>query len=64
MILIGPSVAEQAAVQNELAVSGGGPTEAQRGRLDRADRRMQLANRIDMPLILLAGLTMAVGRYL
>ena len=64
MILIGPSVAEQAAVQNELAASGGAPTEDQRGRLERADRRMQLANRIDMPLILLAGLTMAVGRYL
>ena len=64
MILIGPSAAEQAAVQNELAASGGAPTEDQRGRLELADRRMQLANRIDMPLILLAGLTMAVGRYL
>jgi uncharacterized membrane protein len=64
MILIGPSVAEQTAVQNELAASGGAPTDAQRGRLDRADRRMRLAERIDLPLLLLAGLTMAVGRYL
>lgn len=64
MVLIGPSVAEQTAVRNELAASGGVPTEAQRERLERADRRMQLANRIDLPLILLAGLTMAVGRYL
>jgi hypothetical protein len=64
MVLIGPSVAEQTAVRNELAASGGGPTDAQRERLARADRRMQLANRIDSPLILLAGLMMAIGRYL
>ena len=64
MVLIGPSVAEQTAVQKELATSGGGPTDAQRQRLERADRRMQLADRIDLPLILVAGLTMAIGRYL
>jgi uncharacterized membrane protein len=64
LVLIGPSAAEQTAVRNELAASGGPPTGAQRERLARASRRMQLANRIDLPLILLAGLTMAVGRYL
>jgi len=64
MLLIGPSAAEQTAVGNEVAASGGGPTEAQRHRLERAERRMQLASRIDLPLILLAGLTMAIGRYL
>ena len=64
MILIGPSAAEQAAVGNELAASGGEPTEAQRQRLARADGRMRLASRIDLPLILIAGLAMAVGRYL
>jgi hypothetical protein len=51
-------------VRNELAAGGGTTTEAQRERLERADRRMQLANRIDLQLILLAGLTMAIGRYL
>jgi hypothetical protein len=64
LILVGPSVAEQTAVGNELAASGGAPSEAQRERLERAERRMQLATRIDLPLILLAGLTMAIGRYL
>lgn len=64
MILIGPSVADETAVRNELAASGGAPTDVQRQRLERADRRMQLANRIDLPLLLFAGLTMAVGRYL
>jgi len=63
-ILIGPGVAEQTAVQNELARGDGVPTEAQRQRLERASRRMQLADRIDLPLLLLAGLTMAVARYL
>ena len=63
MILVGPSVAEQTAVQTELAASGGEPTERQRERLERADRRMQLAMRLDLPLLLLAGLTMAIGRY-
>jgi hypothetical protein len=63
-ILIGPSVAEQTAVQNELAHGDGMPTEAQRGRLERAARRMQLANRIDLPLLLVAGISMAVARYL
>jgi hypothetical protein len=63
-VLIGPSTAEQTAVRNELAASGGPPSDAQRERLERADRRMKLATRIDLPLILLAGLTMAVGRYL
>jgi hypothetical protein len=42
----------------------GVPTAAQRARLAWAERRMRLANRIDLPLLLLAGLTMAVGRYL
>ena len=64
LLLIGPSVAEQTAVQTELAAGDGVPIEAQRQRLERAARKMQLANRIDLPLILLAGLTMAVGRYL
>jgi hypothetical protein len=64
LILIGPSVAEQTAVRNELAASGGMPSDAHRERLERAERRMQLATRIDLPLILLAGLTMAIGRYL
>jgi hypothetical protein len=63
-ILIGPSVADQAAVQTELAQSGTPATPEQRERLARADRRMQLANRIDLPLIGLAGLMMAVARYL
>jgi hypothetical protein len=63
-VLIGPSVAEQTAVQNELAAGDGVPTEAQRKRLERANRRMQLSNRIDLPLLLLAGLAMAVARYL
>lgn len=64
-ILIGPSMAEQSAVNNELALVGGGPPDAyQQARLDRADRRMQLATRIDFPLIAFAALTMAVGRYL
>jgi hypothetical protein len=64
LILIGPSVADQTAVQNELAAGGGTPSDAQRQRLERADRRMRLASRIDLPLILLAGLMMAIGRYL
>ena len=64
LLLIGPSVAEQTTVQTELASADGVPTEAQSQRLERAARKMQLANRIDLPLILLAGLTMAVGRYL
>ena len=63
-VLIGPSVAAQTAVRKELAAGDGVPTEAQRERLEWADRRMRLANRVDMPLILLAGLTMAIGRYL
>lgn len=63
-ILIGPGVAEQTAVRGELAASGEPPTAAQRERLDRADSRLQLAGRIDLPLLLLAGLTMAVARYL
>lgn len=64
LVLVGPSVAEQTSVQNELASGDGVPTQEQRRRLDHADRLMRLATRIDLPLILLAGLTMAVGRYL
>ena len=63
MVLVGPSVAEQTAVQTELAAAGGEPTERQRERLAGADRRMRLAMRLDLPLLLLAGLTMAIGRY-
>lgn len=63
-VLIGPGIAEQTAVGGELAAGDGVPTAAQRERLDRADRRLKLAGRIDMPLLLLAGLTMAVARYL
>ncbi len=63
-VLVGPSLAEQTAVQNELAGSGAPATDAQRERLTRADHRMQLANRIDLPLIATAGVMMAIARYL
>ena len=63
-VLIGPGIAEQTAVKGELAVGDGVPTAEQRARLDRADRRLRLADRIDLPLLLVAGLTMAVARYL
>ena len=64
LVLVGPSIAEQTVVQAELAGGDRVPTEDQRRRLGRADRRMQLANRFDLPLLILAALTMAVGRYL
>ena len=64
LVLIGPSIADQTAVQTELARGNGGPTESQRERLARAERRMRLATRLDLPLLSLAGLTMAVARYL
>jgi hypothetical protein len=60
----GPSVAEQTAVRNELADGDGVPSDAQRARLEHADRLMKLATRFDVPLILLAALMMAVARYL
>jgi hypothetical protein len=63
-ILVGPGIAEQTAVRGELAAGDGVPTAAQQERLDRADRRLTLAGRVDLPLLLLAGLTMAVARYL
>jgi hypothetical protein len=49
-VLIGPGIAAQTAVRQE--------------RLAWAERRLRLADRVDLPLIILAGLTMAVGRYL
>jgi hypothetical protein len=55
---------EQTAVRNELAVSGAAPSAAQLARLEHADHLMRLATRVDLPLILLAGLTMATARYL
>jgi hypothetical protein len=64
LVLVGSSFAEQAAVQAELARGDGVLSESQRQRLARADRKMQLANRFDLPLILLAALMMAVARYL
>ena len=63
-ILIGPSIAAQTQVQAELAATGGSPNEDQRRRLEKAEARMRLSNRLDLPLLLLAGLTMAVARYL
>ncbi len=63
-VLVGPGIVEQTVVRGELAQGNGIPTPAQQERLDRADRRLKLAGRIDLPLLLLAGLTMAVARYL
>jgi uncharacterized membrane protein len=63
-ILIGPGVGEQAAVARELAESKAEPTAEQNARLARAAGKLKLAGRIDFPLLLLAGLTMAVTRYL
>lgn len=63
-ILIGPGIAEQTAVRGELAAGDGVPTAAQRQRLERAEGRLKLAGRVDLPLLILAGLTMAVARYL
>ena len=64
LVLIGPAIGEQTAVQAELTRGDGMPTESQRQRLARAEGRLRLANRLDLPLLLVAGLTMAVGRYL
>jgi hypothetical protein len=64
LVLIGPSIAAQAAVQTELVHGDGIPTADQQRRLAWAEARMRLSSRIDLPLLLLAGLTMAVGRYL
>lgn len=64
MVLIGPSIAEQGAVAREVAAGDGVPTAVQRERLARADRRLKLANRIDLLLLIVAALTMAVARYL
>ena len=63
MMLIGPSEAAKSAVHQELAASGAAPTAEQQARLDRADASMRLATRIDLPLLTLAALTMAIGRY-
>jgi len=63
-LLIGPVVAEQTAVRGEMASGDGMPTAEQRARLDRADGRLKLASRIDLPLLILAALTMATARYL
>lgn len=64
LVLIAPSIAEQAAVQAELANGDGVPTADQHRRLAKAEGRMRLSSRLDLPLLLLAGLTMAIGRYL
>ena len=58
------SIKEVAKNIEELSAGDGVPTAAQQERLDRADRRLALAGRIDLPLLLLAALTMAVARYL
>ena len=63
-ILIGPGIGEQAAVGRELAISNAEPTPEQRERLASAERKLKLAGRVDLPLLLLAGFTMAVARYL
>ena len=57
-------IAEQAAVQSELASGDGVLTADQQRRLAKAETRMRLSSRLDLPLLVLAGLTMAVGRYL
>jgi hypothetical protein len=64
LVLIGPSIAQQAAVQAELANGDGILTADQQRRLEWAEGRMRLSSRIYLPLLILAGLTMAVGRYL
>lgn len=64
MLLIGPSMATYAEVRSEMAAGGGVPTAEQSARMAGADRKLQLAGRIDMPLLILAALTMAVARYL
>ena len=48
----------------ELAESKAERTAEQNARLARAAGKLKLAGRIDLPLLLLAGLTMAVARYL
>ncbi len=55
-------MAEQNAVQNELAPSSREASDRERERLERADRGMRRATCVDLPLILLAGLMLAVGR--
>ena len=63
-VLVGPSIGEQVAVRNELAAGDGVPTDVQRQRLERAEAKMRLADRVDVPLILAAVVLMATARYL
>lgn len=63
-VLVGPGIGEQTAVRNELAAGDGVLTDAQRHRLERAGAKLRLANRVDLPLILLAVVLMATARYL
>jgi uncharacterized membrane protein len=65
-ILVGPSLAEDSAVRAELAAAGAAavPTVEQQRRLERAAGKMRLANRVDLPLILIAVVLMATARYL
>jgi hypothetical protein len=51
-------------VARELAASNGVAIAQQRERLERADRRLKLASRLDLPLLIVAALTMALARYL
>ena len=64
VVLVGPSIGEETAVRNGIAAGDGVPTDAQRRRLDRAAARMRLADRVGLPLILLAVPLMASARYL
>lgn len=60
---ISPTAGKMAALGGQIAASGKGPTPEQVAQMQALDKRLNLAERIDFIMLVIAMLTMATARY-
>lgn len=60
---VGSTSAEMGALGGQIAASGNGPTPEQAAKMQTLEKRLNLAERIDFIMLVIAMLTMATARY-
>ncbi len=63
-IFVKPLVDGMSALGGEIAASGGQPSEAQLGQMQRIQGRLRAIGRLDVALVTIAVIAMAIARYL
>jgi hypothetical protein len=64
LVFIRPAVGRMGAIGQEIAMSGGPPTEAQASEMQQLGARLALVGRVDLVLLTVAVVAMATARFM